>query len=362
MKRLLLIFVLLTVSAIAQNSPVIGNFSDNGPTLPATCVIGQLFSKTSATTALYFCSAANTWTSFGTGSGNVTGPGSSTTGDVTSFADTTGKVLSDSGILATNITRLDTANTGGASMTLNMSAQTTSADALVLPNVAGAAPSTDGSIVFDTTGRDYRGRVNGANATFAVWASGAIPAAGTIPKSASTSTGAQVGTSITDDGKTINSSEVATLGNHLWVTGDFTTAANTSLQTITGLSWTSPASKAVTVSFHCSFNFSQATATAAVAFGVQGATTAPTNINANGTIFSNTTAETTGTLNGLTTTTATAVVSVAPSAITTIWKAEMDGTAELPSNASPTVLNFMVSTATSGDAVTVKRGSYCTLF
>jgi hypothetical protein len=50
---------------------------------------------------------------------------------------------------------------------------------------------------------------------------------------------------------------------------------------------------------------------------------------------------------------------VAPSAITTIWKAELDGTLEAPSNASPTVLNFMVSTATSGDAVTLKRGSYC---
>lgn len=145
------------------------------------------------------------------------------------------------------------------------------------------------------------------------------------------------------------------------VAADFTTAANTSLQTITGLTTTMPASKAVVASFHCSFNWSQATGTAAVAFGIQGATTAPTNINANATSFSNTTAETTGTLNGLTTTTATNVVSVAPSAITTIWKAEMDGTIEAPSNASPTVVNWMTSTATSADAVTVKRGSYCSV-
>lgn len=147
----------------------------------------------------------------------------------------------------------------------------------------------------------------------------------------------------------------------LFVTADFTTAANTNLQTITGLSYTMPASRATVASFHCSLNWSQATGTAAVAFGIQGATTAPTNINANATSFTSTTAETTGTLNGLATTTATNVVSVAPSAITTIWKAEMDGTIEAPSNASPTVVNWMVSTATSGDAVTVKRGSYCSL-
>ena len=145
----------------------------------------------------------------------------------------------------------------------------------------------------------------------------------------------------------------------LTVASDFTTAANTSLQTITGLSLTTPVSKAVVASFHCNYSWSQATGTAAVAFGIQGATTAPTNIEATATSFSNTTAETTGTLTGLNTTTATSVVSVAPSAITTIWKAELDGTLEAPSNASPTVLNFMVSTATSGDAVTLKRGSYC---
>jgi len=147
----------------------------------------------------------------------------------------------------------------------------------------------------------------------------------------------------------------------LTVASDFTTAANTSLQTITGLSTTMPASTVAVASFHCSLNWTQATGTAAVAFGIQGATTAPTSINANATSFSNTTAETTGTLNGLTTTTATAIVSVAPSAITTIWKAEMDGTIEAPSNASPTVVNWMVSTATSADAVTVKRGSYCSV-
>lgn len=147
----------------------------------------------------------------------------------------------------------------------------------------------------------------------------------------------------------------------LTVTSDFTTAANTSLQTITGLTKTMPVSQAVVVNFHCQYTWQQATAPVAVAFGIQGATTAPTNLEASATSYSNTTAETTGTLFALTTTTATAIVSVAPSAITTVWKAVVDGTLEAPSNASPTVLNFMVSTATSGDAVTVKRGSSCSL-
>lgn len=147
----------------------------------------------------------------------------------------------------------------------------------------------------------------------------------------------------------------------LTTTADFTTAANTSLQTITGLSLTAPVSKAVVIAFHCAYNYSQATAAVAVAFGIQGATTAPTRIEANGTNYTSATAATTGTLDNLTTTTATNIVSVAPSAITTIWKGIVDGVAELPSNASPTVLNFMVSTATSGDAVTIKRGSYCKL-
>ena len=153
-------------------------------------------------------------------------------------------------------------------------------------------------------------------------------------------------------------------GMKTFVTSDFTTAANTNLQTITGLSWTLPASTAVNYSFHCALLYSQATATAAVAFGVQGATTAPTQINASGIEWSAASGAwtATGVLTGLNTTTATNVVSGTPSAITTVWRAELDGTIEAPSNASPTVFNVMVSTATSGDAVTVKRGSYCALY
>src|SRR5205807_3601709 len=106
--------------------------------------------------------------------------------------------------------------------------------------------------------------------------------------------------------------------NTLQVISDFTTAANTSLQTITGLSYTFPASTALKLSFHCALNYSQATAAVAMAFGIQGATTAPNSIDANGVNYISASTLTAGTLNGLNTTTATAIVSATPSEITTV--------------------------------------------
>lgn len=147
-------------------------------------------------------------------------------------------------------------------------------------------------------------------------------------------------------------------GNQVFVTSNFTTAANTSLQTITGLSWTVPAT-AINYSFSCHLAYSQATANAAVAFGIQAATNAPTNIFARGIEWTSTTAATTGVLATLTTTTATAIVSATPSATATNFVTDLSGTLEL--GASANTINIMVSTATSGDAVTVLRGSYCTL-
>lgn len=162
------------------------------------------------------------------------------------------------------------------------------------------------------------------------------------------------------DGTTILGNGLIIVGNKTFLASDFTLAANTSLQTV--LSWSLPANQAVNASFHCSLNYSQATANVAMAFGIQGATVTPTNINANGTLYTSTTALTTGTLNGLNTTTAANIVSATPSATATVFKAELDGTVEEPSNASAPVINIMASQSNSGDLVTVKRGSYCTLF
>lgn len=48
--------------AYSQSTPTLGNLPDRGPTLPATCQIGQIYFKTSATTGLNQCTALNTWT------------------------------------------------------------------------------------------------------------------------------------------------------------------------------------------------------------------------------------------------------------------------------------------------------------
>jgi hypothetical protein len=150
-------------------------------------------------------------------------------------------------------------------------------------------------------------------------------------------------------------------GNLVQVASNFTTAANTNLQTITGLVFNLP-SVAANYSFHCSGSYSQATGTAAVSFGIQSATVAPTNIFVNGQIFTAAGTVTTGTQATITNTTATAVVSGTPAAIATNNNWQLDGTMEEPANDQGNVINIMVSTATSGDAVTVLRGSYCSLY
>jgi hypothetical protein len=146
------------------------------------------------------------------------------------------------------------------------------------------------------------------------------------------------------------------------VTTDFTTSGvGTALEPITGLSFTIPASTALNVPFSCHLIYHQNTANVAVAFGIQDVTVSPTNITAAGTLYTSATVLAAGNVAALATTTATAVVSGTPSAITTNWNAEVSGMVEAPSNASSSAVNFMVSTATAADTVTVLRGSYCRL-
>jgi hypothetical protein len=150
-------------------------------------------------------------------------------------------------------------------------------------------------------------------------------------------------------------------GMDVFVASNFTTAANTNLQTITGLSWTMPA-VASNWRITCDLSYSQATAAASVAFGIQAATNAPTNIYGTGTqqiTVGPPATFTTGTLATLTTTTATAIVSGTPGAQATNYNVHLAALVELPASAN--TINIMVSTATSGDAVTVLRGSSCAL-
>lgn len=147
--------------------------------------------------------------------------------------------------------------------------------------------------------------------------------------------------------------------NTIRVASDFTTAANTNLQTITGLTWNLPTATAK-YSFHCALAYSQATANVAVAFGIQSATQAATNIFATGQIQTNTTAFSASTLATLASTTATNIVSATPGAIATNFTAYLDGTIEEPAGTG-NAINIMVSTANSGDLVTVLRGSFCSV-
>lgn len=143
------------------------------------------------------------------------------------------------------------------------------------------------------------------------------------------------------------------------LTSDFTSAANTNLQTFTSITLNSAAAN---YSFHCSLMYSQATAATSMQFGIQLATNAPTNVNAKGRVDTSTSAVASGVLNALNTTTATAIITFTPSASATVFGADLDGTIEEPANTNGNVINFMVQTSNSADLPTVKRGSYCKLF
>jgi hypothetical protein len=147
--------------------------------------------------------------------------------------------------------------------------------------------------------------------------------------------------------------------NKTFIAGDFTTSGVGTALEATGLTFTLPANLATNVSFSCYLVYHQNSGTAAVAFGVKNSVS-PTQLNALGYINTSATAFTAGNLTGLASTTATNVVSATPSVITTNWNAEIHGMIEQPSGSANTV-TILVSTATAGDTVTVKRGSYCVL-
>lgn len=72
MRYSILLLVFFGCIAYAQNTPTVGVLPDNGPSLPATCVIGQIYFRTSVTPGLNQCNPANTWTALATGAGSGT--------------------------------------------------------------------------------------------------------------------------------------------------------------------------------------------------------------------------------------------------------------------------------------------------
>ncbi|HLW53253.1 MAG TPA: hypothetical protein VKW06_10460 [Candidatus Angelobacter sp.] len=149
-------------------------------------------------------------------------------------------------------------------------------------------------------------------------------------------------------------------GNTVRLTSDFTTSS-ASLVAISNaagnqLLWTLP-SLAMNWSFHCDLAYSQATAAAANAFGIQAATNAATRIDASGTVYTAAAVSTSADLTNLTTTTATNIVTFTPSATGTVFHSVLEGT--IQASSSPPTVNIMVLTGNASDAITVKAGSYC---
>ncbi len=165
------------------------------------------------------------------------------------------------------------------------------------------------------------------------------------------------------NGTASNKTGLLLSGNKVFVTTDFTSANSASLQAITGLTY-ALGSTAINVSFHCALAYSQATAVSGDQFGVGVITTAPTNVNVDGTVYTSTGAAssvTTATLNGLASTTPTSVVTFQPAVNATIYNAFLDGTVETAGGGAAT-FNIYVLNGTAANVIVVKRGSYCSIF
>lgn len=147
-----------------------------------------------------------------------------------------------------------------------------------------------------------------------------------------------------------------------------TSTNSTSFVSVTGLTWNTNlavgSTPSATQHFDCYGQYSIATAVVAVDFGIQITNNAPTNVMATGLQWTNVGAVTpvAGVVTALNTTTATSITSATPAAINTNYPFELHGFIEHPGNAAQAVTQIMFKTAAGADSVTVKRGSYCTVF
>lgn len=218
----------------------------------------------------------------------------------------------------------------------------------VYRTVSGGTPSSIGKIGSISVGALGTPPLNATNTyygTILTFNDTGLAGDGTSPPSTNTTGG-------------ISAQIVTAAKNTVRVSGDFTSAANTNLQTITGLSWTlSPNTQ--NYSFHCGLMYSQGTAAASMQFGIQVATIAPTSVNVKARVDTSASAVASGILNSLTTTTATAIITFTPSTFGTVFGADLDGTFELPGGEN--TVNIMVQTSNSSDLPTIKRGSYCSI-
>lgn len=133
--------LLLSALALAQNTPTVGNLPDSGPNLPATCTVGQIYYKTTATVGLNQCNTLNTWTAVGGGSGVASVGLSLNAGATCGAAAVTGSPVTTSGTLNINFTGVN-----GDIVTFNGSNCPSDSGTLLSAMAPLASPSFTGTI------------------------------------------------------------------------------------------------------------------------------------------------------------------------------------------------------------------------
>lgn len=328
MKKLFLVVFLILSFVNPVNSQTMRMFTYTGNP-SGGCQYGY-FAQNTTTGQLFYCKQS-AWASIGVSSGIITGAG--TSGQLAFYS--AGAVI-----------------TGDTDLTFATDTLTgTKINATTGFQLGAAAPSNH---ILLGNGTNY------VDATLLPIAAGGTNAATFAARSVFGNATAGVAAPTVTTTVNALAYQTAEIPSVVFVPGDFTTSGvGTALEAITGLTWTMPANTPINLPFYCSLIYHQNTATATINFGTQNATTAPTNYAATGVMYSSLTAlASAGQVVGNTATTAVAVVSGTPGAITTDKDVFLSGLIEQPSGAA-SVFTIRVSTATAADTVTVKRGSYC---
>lgn len=326
MKKILLFAFLMALGSAAfaqsSNANIGGVNFGAGAATPAACKAPSYFYN--STTSVYsICNSGGTYAALGFSGGSTVNP---------SF---TGVILGPDGTLTAPTYSFT--STPGAGFWLDASAQPTiSKGGVARFNVETLAVSIPVGNVY-------------------CWATTTVGTACNAGLSEDAAGVVDVG-----NGSAANKTGFLRSGNTVRVASNFTTINNTSLQTITGLSWTFPATGTMVFSFHCHGSYSIATGAVAVGFGIQAATAAPTNIEATGEMYTAAAVATQATLATLASTTATQIVAGTPGSTGVNNAFDLYGTIENPASTANTY-NIMVSTGTGADVVTVLRGAFCTL-
>jgi hypothetical protein len=174
---------------------------------------------------------------------------------------------------------------------------------------------------------------------------------------------APLASGMSDTGTVTVTTEIFKSGNTQLLTADASGITATTPGTIVFTWGALPANR--NYPFHCEIIYSQSTAAVAGdGIAVQGATNAPTRLDAWGKIDVTDPASTNytgsaGSLLNLNTTTATSVVTATPGASGTVYQATLSGLIQVGASAS--TFNVLMFTGNVSDAVVPKAGSFCTL-